>query len=175
MCARDAEDWSGEDLDALLDMAMVTAKESQRCHHAGATLGAMAFLAASFEAALLGQVIVREGELRVAGRWDPAPSYLHLPELAALGHEMGWLSEPAHQAVVQALHKARILAVHPGAYVRWQRNEPGVDLFDPVGYEALLGVVSRATAGLAAALSQSLEPNGNQSSLQVSKGAQDLI
>lgn len=72
---------------------LLTAKESQRCHQAGAALGAMAFLAASFEAALLGQVIAREDELRAAGRWDPAPSHLHLPELAALGREMGWLSE----------------------------------------------------------------------------------
>ena len=42
----------------------------------------------------------------------------------------------------------RNMVAHPGAYLRHLRRAPDLDLGDPIGYQAVLGIV----VGLAAAL-----------------------
>ena len=160
MSTQDREDWLPEDLDALLAVAMTTVQESKLCHEADAPHAALIMLAASFEAALLGQVVAHEDELKAKQEWPAAPSHLHLRQLTKLALKMGWLTEAVRAKVDAILNNARTMAAHPGAYVRGLRQVPELDLADPSGYLALLAVVTQATADLAATLANPSETVG---------------
>ena len=154
MSTQDREDWLPEDLDALLAVAMTTVQESKLCHEADAPHATLIMLAASFEAALLGQVVAHEDELKAKQEWPAAPSHLHLGQLTKLALKMGWLTESAGANVDAILNNARTMAAHPGAYVRGLRQVPELDLADPFGYLTLLAVVTQATADLAATVAR---------------------
>ena len=61
---------------------------------------------------------------------------------------MGWLSASDNSRVDAILSPVRNMVAHPGAYLRHLRRAPDLDLGDPIGYQAVLGIV----VGLAAAL-----------------------
>jgi hypothetical protein len=54
------ENWTDADLDALFERGMVAVVEAKVAHDAGVTLGAPLLLLASFEAVILGRVVVFE-------------------------------------------------------------------------------------------------------------------
>jgi hypothetical protein len=122
------EDWSGDNFDHLLALALAHTDESMRCYEAGCPHAALVLLAAAFEAVLLGMMISNEEGLRAAERWPLRPSKLHLPELAKLARLAGWLPDEQATQVVEILSKARTMAAHPGAYVRGRRQVPDLDL-----------------------------------------------
>jgi lambda repressor-like predicted transcriptional regulator len=152
VCARADEDWSPEDLDALLKMAITTLEESKLCHEAGAPHATLVMLGASLEAVLLGLVIAKEDEVRAKELWPKAPSRMHLLELTKLALNMGWLTAAARTNADSVLNTARTMAAHPGAYVRGVRQIPELDLGNPDGYQAVSDIVNECAAALAATL-----------------------
>ena len=101
-------------------------------------------LAVSFEAVLLALLVTylidHKAELPHA-RWTAQPSRLSLGELAERAVEMGWLSGSDRTKVDTILTPVRNMVVHPGAHLRGLRDHPDLDLGDPTGYQAVLGIV----------------------------------
>jgi hypothetical protein len=144
MNAKDSEDWSLKDLVRVQKMADTTLAEAQRCDQAGAPLGALMLLAVSFEAVLLTHLVTylidHKAELPHA-RWTAQPSRLSLGDLAERAVEMGWLSASDKTKLDTILTPVRNMVAHPGAHLRGLRNAPDLDLGDPTGYQAVLGIV----------------------------------
>lgn len=148
---RPAEDWSEDDLNVLVKLPFDHIAESARCYRAGCGLAALVMLAAAFESVLLAMVIAHKKNLQADDQWPTQPSKMHLPELAGLARKRGWLTNPATDQVIEILYKARIMAAHPGAYVRVMRQAPDFDLRVPEGYDACFDIVADACHQLSAA------------------------
>jgi hypothetical protein len=168
------EEWSTEDLDALLDDATARFDESVRCHAAGAPRAALVMLAGAFEALLLSAVVAYENELRTAALWPRRPSYQTLVELTRLTRQTGWLPVGVTDEIVEILNTARTMSAHPGAHVRGAQQAPGLELDDRVGYLVVYTIVVGAFWELAAALRQSTAAGPPQSA-DIRPGATSLL
>jgi|SRR5215472_13535289 len=154
---RPGEDWSGDDLDMLLELPFAYLEESRGCHQAGCRLAALVMVAAAFESVLLGMVIAHEENLCADSQWPAQPSRMHLKELTDLARKRGWLTDPATDQVVEVLNKSRTMAAHPGAYVRGMRQTPDLDLRVSEGYEVCHRIVVDACELLSAAIQREAE------------------
>lgn len=135
------ERWSNQDFAALVDHARGSLQESVRCRDNGCPLAALVMLATACESVLLAMAVVITYEMRAAT--PRRLGGLHLPALADLARQHGWLSAADAAEVVTVLNPARTMAAHPGAYVRNMHATPPDVLRDEVGYRDCLDIVNR--------------------------------